>query len=225
MAKTFLLWYVFAMMSVAEYAQHAGVSPRSVRARLERGSLRGQKIAGRWMVSDNPHEHYSAHGRKISMASFNQLAAYLDGNSASLTPDARRRAKERAHNISERGVEALRQYAVRADAKPQFYAVPAADLYDLMDERALVLTGVSHEYSEIYGATVDAYVTPRDLTTLKFIYALREVHAQDANVILRVIKEIPKIHPLHVAVDLLISKDPRSEREAERLVKGLISRA
>lgn len=177
------------------------------------------------MVSDNPHEHYSAHGRKISMASFNQLAVYLDGNSASLTPDARRRAKERAHNLSERGVEALRQYAVRADARPQFYAVPSADLHDLMGERALVLTGVSHEYSEIYGATVDAYVTPRDLESLKFIYALREVHAQDANVILRVIKEIPKIHPLHVAVDLLISKDPRSEREAERLVKGLISRA
>ena len=94
-----------------------------------------------------------------------------------------------------------------------------------MDERTLALTGVSHEYSEIYGTTVDAYVTSRDLTTLKFIYALREVHAQDANVILRVIKELPKIRPLHVAVDLLISKDPRSEREAERLVKGLISRA
>ena len=177
------------------------------------------------MVSDNPHEHYSAHGRKISMASFNQLAVYLDGNSASLTPDARRRAKERVHNLSERGVEALRQYAVRADAKLQFYAVPSADLHDLMDERTLALTGVSHEYSEIYGATVEAYVTPHNLESLKFIYALREVPAQDANVILRAVKELPKIRPLHVAVDLLVSKDPRSEREAERLVKGLISRA
>ena len=103
--------------------------------------------------------------------------------------------------------------------------LPSADLHDLMGERALVLTGVSHEYSEIYGATLDAYVPPRDLESLKFIYALREVHAQDANVILRAVKELPKIRPLHVAVDLLISKDPRSEREAERLVKGLISRA
>ena len=49
---------------------------------------------------------------------------------------------------------------MRADAKLQFYAVPSADLHDLMDERTLVLTGVSHEYSEIYGATVEAYVTP-----------------------------------------------------------------
>ena len=94
-----------------------------------------------------------------------------------------------------------------------------------MDERTLALTGVSHEYSEIYGVTVEAYVTPHNLESQKFIYALREVPAQDANVILRAVKELPKIRPLHVAVDLLVSKDPRSEREAERLVKGLISRA
>jgi len=36
---------------------------------------------------------------------------------------------------------------------------------------------------------------------------------------------LPKIRPLHVAVDLLVSKDPRSEREAERLMKELINRA
>ncbi|MFC2392924.1 MAG: hypothetical protein ACFNL3_05605, partial [Rothia aeria] len=36
---------------------------------------------------------------------------------ASSREDAERQIKERAHNLSERGVEALRQYAVRADAK------------------------------------------------------------------------------------------------------------
>ena len=214
------------MQSVSDYAKNAGVSSRSVRARLERGSLRGEKFAGRWMVLDSPRNHRSLSGRKISMSSFNQLAAYIDDHTVAITPAARRRAKERAQVLAHTGLKALERYQERSGMKVHYFRADPSNLEKLRHESALQMTGVSHDISEVYSSFIDAYVKTWDLETMVYKYRLEpRLSVREANVLLREVEELPHIYSLHIALDLLDLRDARSRSEAERLLGKVLYEA
>ena len=211
------------MLSIEEYAQRAGISPRAVRFRVSEGKLPARKVAGRWVIQDSSETPRALRpGRKINAKSFDLLAAYLDGDRAEMTPDDHRRAAERAHRIRQFGVEQVREFARRPDISVGRYRASAEDLSELRESPQLRLTGVSHRDAEVYGPVVDAYVSSADRGELALFHLLQPVPRALANVALRAQNPPPQVRMLHVIADLLDDQDPRSLTEAKRLLVALV---
>ncbi|MDO5618219.1 hypothetical protein [Kocuria sp.] len=158
----------------------------------------------------------------MSIQSFDHLAAYLDRDDAGLTPDQRRRAAERVRRIKKFGLPQVAKFAARPDLPVRAYLAHAADLAELQQDRRLALTGVSHPMAEVYGPVVDAYLTQRDGHDLALFHLLEPSNRAEANVRFRIQDPVPRVRPLHVIADLLDDPNPRSYREAERLLGNLL---
>lgn len=211
------------MLSIGEYAQRAGISARAVRYRIADGSLPARKIGGRWVIDgDHRPPQTRRAGRKLSAASFDLLAGFMDGDDAGMTPDARRRARERAHRIGDGGVEQVREFSRRPDVIVGTYRTSAQDLEELRHDARLHLTGISHPDAEVYGPVLDAYVSPSDHADIELFHMLEPVPRSAANVTLRMQNPPPRVRKLHLIADLLDDGDPRSQHEAELMLNRLM---
>lgn len=215
--------YVSAMESVSQFARRAGVTPRAVRARIARGSLDARLEGGRWFVTEHADAAPRHRGRRLTSASFDRLAAYADGDTGLLTPDEKRRARERMERMRTGGVDAVQTYARRSDMVTEHFHATAADLEELRHEPSLALTGVSSQLSEVYGPVIDAYVGPADASRLALFHVLEPVSPGEQNVQFRVVPRPPKVRRLHVLADLLDDRHARSRAEAARLLSEILS--
>lgn len=211
------------MQSVQEYARHAEISPRAVRSRISRGDLPAQKVGGIWVISDDGRPHgRRGQGRRLSCRSFDMLADSLDGKVESLTPDERRRARERARRIVDGGVEQVKEFGRRPDLTVRTFRASQDDLGEMLADRRLVGTGVMHPDAEVYGPVVDAYVTPADAEEIELFHLLAPSVGSEANIRLRIQDPPPQVRRLHVIADLLDDHSVRSWREARRLLSQVI---
>lgn len=211
------------MLSIQEYAQRAGISPRAVRFRIKEGTLAARKAGGTWMIAEEPGEVVARRpGRRLSARSFDLLAAYLDGEDATLTSDERRRAAERASRVLQLGVRQVGEFAQRPEIPVEWFLARNDDLAELRDDRRLVFTGVSHRDSEVYGPVIDAYVSRADRDEIELFHMLEPASRSGANITLRVQDPPPEVRRLHVIADLLDDHSARSHSEAERLFAELM---
>lgn len=206
------------MKSIQEYSEQAGVSPRAVRFQVAEGRIPARKVGGQWMIENDRRPRRRGAGRRLSSASFDQLAAFLDGEGSMLSSDQRRRAKERAQRILERGMPEVRRDAERPDISVERYRASEEDFDELRSRDDLVLTGISHPDAEVYGRVVDAYVSSDIRDQIVLFHMLEEADAGSANVVLRVQDSPPAVRRLHVVADLLDDRNPRSRAEAARLL-------
>lgn len=209
------------MLSIEEYAQRTGISPRAARLRVSTGKVSARKIGGRWVVEHPGKKVARQPGRRLSANSFDLLAAHLDGADEELTVDERRRARERAARIRSRGIVQVRLYAERPDIAVSRYRASDADLAELRSDPRLSLTGISHPVAEVYGPVLDAYVSPRDRDDIALLHMLEPASQESCNVTLREKDPPSPVRRLHVIADLLDDDDPRSRAEASRLL-GLV---
>lgn len=210
------------MSSIHEYAQRAGISPRAVRFRIKEGTLAAQKTGGTWLITEDPTEATARRpGRRLGARSFDLLAAHLDGDDMDQTSDERRRAAERASRILRLGVRQVREFARRPEISVERFRTSVDDLAELREDRRLMLTGVSHHDSEVYGPVIDAYVSRQDRDDIEMFHLLEPASRSDSNITLRVQDPPPEVRRLHVIADLLDDHSPRSLTEAERLLSDV----
>lgn len=209
------------MQSIQEYAERAGISPRAVRFQVAEGKIPARKVGGRWLIEDADRPRRRSAGRRLGSASFDHLAAFLDGDGSGLSSDQRRRAKERAQRILESGIPEVRRLAERPDISVVRYRASTEDFDEIRSRHDVILTGVSHPDAEVYGRVMDAYVTSEAHDEIVLFHMLEESGAASANVILRVQDPPPEVRLLHVIADLLDDPSPRSRAEAARLLSSL----
>ena len=223
MAHKFRQRYLSAMFSIQEYAERAGISPQAVRKRILTGRLPARKVGREWVIADDVDiSRPQRPGRKLSSATFDELAAYLDGEKTGIHPDKLRRARERLSMISLHGLSQVQEYARRPDLHVHRFRADKADVAELRSDPRLELTGISHPDAEVYGASVDAYVSPEALGDIELFHMLDPASRRGANVVLRVQDPPPRVRRLHVIGDLLDDHPARSTAEAERLLGQLI---
>lgn len=211
------------MLSIQEYAERAGISPQAVRKRILTGRLPARKVGRGWVLADDVDTPRPQRpGRKLSTATFDELAAYLDGEKAGLHPDRLRRARERASLITRHGLPQIAEYARRPDLHVHRFRAGDADVAELRIDPRLELTGISHPDAEVYGASVDAYVSSATFDDIEMFHMLDPASRREANVVLRVQDPPPRVRRLHVIADLLDDHHARSTTEAERLLDQLI---
>lgn len=210
------------MLSVTEYARRAQITPRAVRARIERGTLAAEKAGGLWWVREDAVRSLRRPGRRLSAASFDQLAACFDEDDRVLTPDERRRARERVHRIHAGGLRQVQTYARRSDMEVRAFVASMADLDELQTDERIVRTGVSHPSAEVYGPVLDGYVTREDAEDIELVHLLAPAVDGKQNVRLRIVPEVPDVRLLHVIADLLDDRHARSRSEAERLLGEVV---
>lgn len=217
------------MLGVAEAAAELGVSQRRVRQMLADGVLAGERVGRAWVISSEQlHEagrHRRGVGRPWSAASAWAVLAMADGEKPILSPVERSRAKKR---LAE-GLESVSgRLGARANRR-SFYAHPSV-LIRLADVPGVVRAGVSA--ANAYGADLvvgeefEGYVRVGDLDALVLQYGL-DSDAARPNVLLRVVDD--SVWPFRqgegsaaravVAVDLLESNDPRTQRAGAELLR------
>ncbi|MFC5297189.1 helix-turn-helix domain-containing protein [Brachybacterium tyrofermentans] len=223
MAEWFRQRYHSAMLSIQEYAERAGISSQAVRKRILTGRLPARKVGREWVIADDVDTPRPQRpGRKLSTATFDELAAYLDGDTAGLHPDRLRRARERASLITRLGLPQIAEYARRPDLHVRRFRAGDADVAELRIDPRLALTGISHPDAEVYGASVDAYVSSATLDDIELFHMLDPASRREANVVLRAQDPPPRTRRLHIIADLLDDHRARSTAEAERLLDQLI---
>ena len=211
------------MLSIQEYAERAGISPQAVRKRIRTGRLPARKVGRAWVIADDVDAPRPQRpGRKLSAATFDELAAYLDSAEVGLHPDKLRRARERASLIARHGLPQITEYARRPDLHVHRFRADDADVAELRVDPRLELTGISHPDAEVYGASVDAYVSSETLDDIELFHMLDPAKRREANIVLRVQDPPPRARRLHVIADLLDDHHARSITEAERLLSQLV---
>ena len=217
-----------AMLGVSEAAAELGVSPRRVRQMLADGVLVGDRVGRAWVL-DSGQLHQAGRrrpevGRPWSAASAWAVLAMADREKPILSPVERSRARKR---LAE-GLESVAgRLGARADRR-SFYAHPSV-LDRLVDVPGVVRSGISaasaHGVDLLVGHEFEAYVRAGALDSLVSQYGLDSDGARP-NVLLRVIDDV--VWPFQpgqgsagravVAMDLLESDDPRTQRAGAELL-------
>ena len=221
------------LIPTPEAADRLGVNASRVRAMLADGQLRGEKVGGRWLVSEasirDRERLHPDRGRPLQP--HNAWAALLLSSGESPFSPAASDPRRLLASLDRRG---LRGLAPRLRARAQvrhFYAHPAM-LRRLAGRPELTLTGASgagqHGLELLPGDEVDAYIAESALEAVVEQLAL-EPRAEGGNVVLRVLSDgIPafrdRVAPLGaVALDLAEQADPRSARIGRRVLRQLDS--
>lgn len=214
------------MMSVAEYASLAGISPRAVRLRAEAGTLQAQKVGRSWVVDDVERQRLRRgikpfRGRPLTAGGFERLALFIDDDMSVLTPEWRRRGKILARRLHAEPLDELRRLAPARNGDVHLFRADPEAIESLRKSKETQPTGVSNHRQEVLpGGTIDLYVRESDLDRLVGESGLLPV--QDlarANVFLRVVDALPRPSILRLAADLLDYNNPRTDDQAEALIR------
>lgn len=221
------------LVSVPEAAHELKLNPSRVRSLIADGSLRADKIAGRWLVHS---ESVAARQREPMppgrpMAARNAWAMLLAASGEpfpeGMDPAVRWRLRQA---LAHRGLVAVRgRLGRRADVE-RFWALPG-ELRALHKSKDIVLTGSSAagvlELPLAAPDAVDAYIRASRLDELVEEHGLDEVDevGQD-NVVLRIVPDEAwmlderRTAPIAaVALDLSFYPDSRSARVGHDLLK------
>jgi excisionase family DNA binding protein len=206
------------LLSLPEAARRLGVNESRVRQRITAGSLRAEKVGGRWLLDDADLTDASERpvGRPLSAHSAWALVAVAealaDPNHAAsravdlmAAPVARSRARARLRNYCERAVRSLAadneagvaqgarelRHLLRNRAERALYSASPVDLDDLRADDRLSLSGLSHPEAGIAsGGVVEGYLRRHHLGPLVEDYLLvGAAKESEANVFLHVVDE------------------------------------
>lgn len=217
-----------ASIGVSQAADRLRVSARRIRAMIDQGLLRAEKVGGRWLLDSNAligiDERRPRGGRPFSQA--HALGALFLAS------------KEDAPWLSDYEKWRIRKYALprlrrviprlNARARVRHLRAPSSLVARLMQDQRLIRSGVSA--AENFGAPViardvlDGYYPEARLAELVHRYALPEVPEASANLILRGVDEALSLGARRempiavVAADLLQSSDARVRRAGRRLL-------
>jgi hypothetical protein len=221
------------LVSVPEAARELKLNPSRVRSLIADGSLRADKVAGRWLVHS---ESVAARQREPMppgrpMAPRNVWAMLLAASGEpfpdGLDPAVRWRLRQA---LTHQGLVAVRGRLERRANVERYWALPG-ELRALHKSKDIVLSGSSA--AGVLGLelaapdAIDAYAPASRLTRLVDEYGLEEVDevGQD-NVILRVVPDDAwlldgrEVAPVAaVALDLSFYPDSRSARVGHDLLK------
>lgn len=217
-----------SVVGVAEAAAELGVSSRRVRQMLADEVLAGERVGRAWAIEREQLRRAARSrpevGRPWSAASAWAVLALADRRDPDLSPVERSRARKRLAQ----GLDVMvGRLAARADRR-RFYVHPSA-LRHLADVPGIVRGGVSaaadHKADIIVQNEFEGYVAGSDLDALARRFGMDE-HASRPNVLLRVVDDArwpfaPEQESAWrsvVAVDLLESDDPRSQRAGSDLL-------
>lgn len=219
-------------VSIAEYADAAGITPRAARMRAAQGRIDAKRIGNTWVI---PHHELAAAardgkappGRAISRDAFERLAAFLEGEDEHLTPDQRRQAKRLAARLRVReNLRALSRIGRNRGGVPHGFRASPEDLQILAIDPHLQPTGISDYRQRLSSHNLlEAYVPKHQLRRLRAEYGLSPVSGPAWNVLLRAIDELPPAMGLRASVDLAEASDPRSLAEASRIARSLAEAA
>lgn len=217
------------IVSVAESAEHLGVSPRRVRQMLADGLLVGRRIGREWAVErrslENLRHHRGPVGRPWRARSAWAVLAMASGDHSDLSAVDRSRASRR---LAEHGLVGLSaKLGARAELRP-FYGHPSV-LDRLAKESDVIRSGVSaaaeYEVDIVVSDFLEAYVPKASLAAVVSRYGL-DSDSERPNILLRVVddsvwpfaREMDFAPRPVVAVDLLEADDERSRRAGSELV-------
>lgn len=233
------LWYAGASgplqgghveISVAEASERMRLSAATVRRLAQAGDLSARKVGGTWLVADGDVASFAlrrGRGRPVSARSAWAILDLLEGRfPAGLSRSELARSRKRARNA---GGLSPGDLAARARLL-RLKGPPGADRRVRNDPR-LVRSGVSASRSAGLGivaaGTVEGYIRHDDIDPLMRDYRLQAAPADAATVLLHVpegcwpLRDAEEAPVAVSALDLLDSGDPRSVREAHRLLRQL----
>jgi excisionase family DNA binding protein len=192
------------VLSLPEAARRLGVNESRVRQRIAAGSLRAEKVGGRWLLdeADLADAGERPVGRPLSARSAWALVAVAqaladqdhaagrgDDLMADVAPVVRSRSRARLRNYCDRVVRSLAadneagvaqgarelRHLLRNRAKRALYSASRVDLDDLRADDRLALSGLSRPEAGIAsGGVVEGYVRRHDLGPLVEDYLLVE---------------------------------------------------
>src|SRR5712691_4443414 len=225
------------LLSISEAARQLDLSPRRVRALVESGRLRANRVGSRYVISRSDVGRYqrskAPSGRPISAANAWGLVAILAGEEPSWLGSSaewrlRRLLKQGAAQVE----DALLRSAPRSDV--HHWRLLLGDLAKaLEDEDVLVLGGLAAQSPSIDVPylpgqdPLEAYVSDRDLRKLRGRFKPSD-DSSHANLLLRVpahpwvLKKGPAAPEAVVAADLLEHDDERVVRAGRQLLERLV---
>lgn len=207
-------------VSVAQAAAHLDVSEHEIRRRLSVGALRGEKLSGVWLVDPTSLGAVSKRrGRPLSRDSAWDLALLLDGDALeSVGPVRRHRARQRGEALRDQTapLPLVRAWmANRADV----HRLTAFDPSRVLGDPRVYPSGVNDPRSFMSAAGVaDGYVRAEDVDAVIRDLILAPA-VEEANVVLRVVEELPPEIPWLMVVADLADGGPREAQQAEALMQ------
>lgn len=239
-SKANRLRYAFAMSDVVDVGRAAdelGLHPSRVRALIADGSLRGDKVGGRWLV----HWHSVVSRRREPAATGRPLTArnawtlLLESSGEALpaetNPSSLWRIRE---TLRHQGLVAVRGRLERRASVQRLWALPG-ELRRVLDDDALALTGSSAAGALDLGLaapdTVDAYLPASRVPVVVREHGLEAATASQSNLVLRAVPDeawfldARRVAPTAaVALDLASYLDSRSSRAGMDLLQRLDDR-
>ena len=220
------------LMAVADAARELEVYPSRIRSLIADGSLRAEKIAGRWLVDRSSvlarRRAPRAAGRPL--AARNAWALLLDASGDELPANVGSVALWRMRRaLAYPGLSAMRPGLARRAEDHRLWGLPG-ELRALRDEEDVVLSGSSAAGAlglELAAPdTLDAYVPESRVQQLVRTHRLQEAPLLQTNVTLRAVPDDAwmlvgrRVAPeAAVAIDLSSYPDPRSARVGVRLLE------
>lgn len=211
-------------IGVREVSARLGVSPRRVRAMIQRGDLRALSVSGRWVVEEA--ELVGRGGRRVARPMSPRVAtALLDLLSGeepvTLSPSEAWRLRGRRDRLfTDPAPATLLRAWLRARPRPLLLAVAPTDLPDLAADPRVVTSGISDQRAEIVAMDrLEGWIARHDLDEVRQEFLLVESDAP--NVVLHVAHEaVPAPVPLGWSIaDLAQHRGPREEAEVARLLQ------
>jgi hypothetical protein len=203
-----------------------------VRALLAAGQLAGDKLGGRWVVSQESVQARrripQARGRQLHSANAWSALLLASGERSQLG-EQRDRARVLAL-LDDRGIQGLRPRLRDRAVVQRFYGHPGV-LAHFTDAGPLCRSGASaagaHELGLVTGEEVDAYIADHDADAVAKQFGL-EPRDAGANVVLRLLPPglervaSGRVAPLAaVAVDLAEQPEPRAARIGHQVLERL----
>ncbi|MBT2513398.1 helix-turn-helix domain-containing protein [Arthrobacter sp. ISL-30] len=217
-------------LSTVEVAQRLNISERRVRALLKDGRIRGQQVAGRWIIENADAASYKPGGiagRPLSKRSAWQFIQYLPyavrgDRPPDLSPVDWQRLRQRWQRLleSEDPAVLVRSLLAKRSDKVEMSSNPA-DLVELRRDNRIRLSGVSHPASGLLSnSEVEAYVSRDNFDSVVRDWLLvKAPMGSRPNVVLHVAEELPEeVPPLLVAADLAERPGTREQAAARELI-------
>ena len=219
------------MMGVKEAAEKMGVGEERVRELIHEGRLNAQKVGQKWVIEDSELASkvwVKSAGRPLSPKSAMALAQELEGNVPSeLSSVEKYRLRKHARNIlAHRSPKSQLRSWFAARAQPLAFVISRADIPDFRKDPRIRLSGVSDPRSGLLpGNEVEAYIAKEFLLKFEKEWFLVPTSSnRKANVILRVVDELPSEVPaIFSAMDLAERPGSREQAASDLIIKGVLN--
>ena len=206
---------VVCMIAVDEAAGLLGVSERRMRAMLHGGQIRGEKVAGRWLVAPSSLSMFRPKTRPMAPGNAMALATLFDGGDIDVHPEVRRRLQRKLdmlRSADDPAVLVASWLAARGDRK-EFWA---ADSTDLRKDPKIRPSGFSDPRSQMSApGSFEGYVAPADLDDVIVEHWLVAAGSRQPKVFLH-IANVDAIPFLYLIADLMEHGLGRDQDQARK---------